>query len=359
MGSILELRLDPARYIALIRISLRDDIRLPVDSQFAVSALMMGNAYLSILPNHSARFVSRQAVCCRGRTRTAAEHPTACNPARAPQGSNGARMLVLPIGENTIDHDRGLVAATIDLAQGDTSPGEHSICRQPPRADLDTAKEKTMSEMALRQDIIDELEFEPRVNAAHIGVAVEKGVATLSGHVGSYAEKLAAEKAVKRVKGVQAIAEEIEVRFSSDKKTADDEIAARAVNILRWSAVVPPDSVLVKVQEGRVNLTGQVNWQFQRAAAEAEIRRLSGVVGVLNSVTIKPHVQPVDVKRKIEAALKRNAEIEAQRIRVTVEDGGRVGLDGYVDDWRQREAAVNAAWSAPGVERVDVRLQIS
>lgn len=216
-----------------------------------------------------------------------------------------------------------------------------------------------MSDSALRQDVIDELEFEPRVNAAHIGVAVENGVVTLSGHVGSYAEKLAAEKAAKRVKGVHAIAEEIEVRFPSDKKTADDEIAARAVNILRWSSVVPPDSVMIKVQDGWIRLSGEVNWQFQRSAAEAEIRRLSGVTGVVNGITIKPRVQPVDIKRKIEAALKRHAEIEAQGIRVTVEDGGRVGLEGYVHDWREREAATNAAWSAPGVVRVDDRLRIS
>jgi osmotically-inducible protein OsmY len=221
------------------------------------------------------------------------------------------------------------------------------------------AKEQRMSDSALRQDIIDELEFEPRVNAAHIGVAVENGVVTLSGHVGSYAEKLAAEKAAKRVKGVHAIAEKIEVRCPSDKKTADDEIASRAVNILRWSAVVPPDSVMIKVQDGWVRLSGEVNWQFQRSAAEAEIRRLSGVTGVINGITIKPRVQPVDIKRKIEAALKRHAEIEAQGIRVTVEDGGRVGLEGYVHDWREREAATDAAWSAPGVVRVDDRLRIS
>lgn len=216
-----------------------------------------------------------------------------------------------------------------------------------------------MSDSALRQDIIDELEFEPRVHAAHIGVAVEKGVVTLSGHVGSYAEKLAAEKAAKRVKGVHAIAEEIEVRFPGDKKTADDEIASRAVNILRWSAVVPPDSVMIRVQDGWVRLSGEVNWQFQRSAAEAEIRRLSGIAGVVNGITIKPRVQPVDIKRKIEAALKRHAEIEAQGILVTVEEGGRVGLEGCVHDWREREAVTDAAWSAPGVVRVDDRLRIS
>lgn len=149
-----------------------------------------------------------------------------------------------------------------------------------------------MSDIVLRQDIMDELEFEPSINAAHIGVVVDKGVVTLSGYVDSYAEKLAAEKAVKRVKGVLAIAEEVEVRFPSDKKTADDEIASRAVSILRWSAVVPADSVMVKVQHGQVHLSGQVDWRFQRSAAEAEIRRLSGVVGVMNSITSRRAFSP-------------------------------------------------------------------
>jgi osmotically-inducible protein OsmY len=216
-----------------------------------------------------------------------------------------------------------------------------------------------MSDSILRQNIIDELEFEPRVNAAHIGVAVNGGVVTLNGHVGSYAEKLAAEKAVKRVKGVKALAEEIDVRFPEDKKTADDEIAGRALSLLHWSAVVPTDSVMIKVQDGWVNLSGQVQWQYQRSAAEAEVRRLSGVVGLVNSITIKPRVQPADVKLQIEAALKRNAEIDAQQIRVSVEDGGRVSLEGFVHDWREREAAEHAAWLAPGVMRVDDRLRIS
>lgn len=216
-----------------------------------------------------------------------------------------------------------------------------------------------MTDTHLRQNIIDELDFEPRVNSAQIGVAVKDGVVTLSGHVGSYAEKLAIEKAVKRVKGVKAIAEEVVVRFPEDKKTADDEIAARAVSLLRWSAVVPADSVMVKVQDGRVNLSGQVAWQYQRSAAEVEVRRLSGVVGVVNSITIKPRVQPADVKHQIEAALKRNAEIDAQGIQVSVEGGGRVCLNGYVHGWREREAAEHAAWMAPGVTQVDDKLLIS
>ena len=216
-----------------------------------------------------------------------------------------------------------------------------------------------MSDLTLRQTVLDELEFEPSVDAAHIGVAVKNGVVTLSGHVGSYAQKLAAEQAAKRVKGVQAIAQEIEVRYPEDQKTADDEIAERALNILRWSSVVPSGNILIKVQDGWVTLSGQVSWQYQRTAAESQIRRLSGVKGVVNSIVIKPRVQPTDVKRKIEEALKRNAEIQAQAIRVRVEDGGRVELEGSVHDWRERQVAENAAWSVPGVVRVDERLHIA
>lgn len=216
-----------------------------------------------------------------------------------------------------------------------------------------------MSDQILRQSVIDELDFEPSVNAAHIGVAVDNGVVTLSGHVGSYVEKLAAERAAKRVKGVRAIAEEIVVRHPADKKTADHEIAARAINILQWSAVVPQGCVQIKVQDGWVTLTGQVDWQFQRTAAESEIRRLSGIVGVFNHITIKPRVQSVDVQHKIEGALKRNAEVEAQRIRVSVRDGGRVSLEGMVHDWRERAAVEHAAWSVPGVVGVEDHLVIA
>ncbi|MGZ5928717.1 MAG: BON domain-containing protein [Rhizomicrobium sp.] len=215
-----------------------------------------------------------------------------------------------------------------------------------------------MSDKRLQQDVIDELDFEPSVNAAHIGVTASNGVVTLSGHVGSYAEKIAAERAAKRVKGVQAIAQEIEVRYPSDKKTADDEIASRIVSILQWSAVVPRDSVQVKVQDGWVTLTGQVNWQFERAAAEAEIRRLSGVAGVINSITIRPRVEATDVKHRIEEALKRNAEVEAGGVRVSVLGGGKIALDGKVHDWRERDAVKRAAWSAAGVMAVEDRLAI-
>jgi len=215
-----------------------------------------------------------------------------------------------------------------------------------------------MNDITLRQNIVDELDFDPTVNAAHIGVAVEKGIVSLSGHVGSYAEKLAAEKAVKRVNGVRAIAEGLKVRFAGDKKTNDDEIARRALNILEWSAVIPEGRVMVKVQDGWVSLSGEVDWQHQRIGAEHLIRRLSGIQGVVNHIRLKPAVQPSDVKRQIEDALRRSAQLQASQIMVSVEDGRAVALEGVVHDWEEREAVERAAWSVPGVTRVIDRLSI-
>jgi osmotically-inducible protein OsmY len=216
-----------------------------------------------------------------------------------------------------------------------------------------------MDDKQLRQNIIDELEFEPSVDAQDIGVAVSDGVVTLSGHVSSYAEKIAAQHAVQRVKGVQAIAQEIEVRYPGEKKTADDEIAKRALNILKWDAVIPGDAVKVTVQKGWVLLTGEVDWQFQKKAAEDAIRKLSGVTGVRNFITIKPRVSAFDIKQKIENALARNAHVEARAIRVNVSDGNKVRLEGSVDSWDDRYIVENAAWSVPGVQSVDDRLAIS
>lgn len=214
------------------------------------------------------------------------------------------------------------------------------------------------SDTQLQQDVLDELDFEPSVNAAHIGVTAKNGVITLSGHAASYAEKIAAEEAARRVKGVHAIAQEIEVRYPSDKKTSDDEIAARALSVLRWNAVVPYEAVQIKVQDGWVTLLGEVEWQFQRVAAESGIRRLSGVAGVINQITLKSRIEAKDVESKIEEALKRSAEIEARGIHVSSLGGGKVALEGKVHDWQEREAVKRAAWSAPGVLAIEDRLQI-
>ena len=156
-----------------------------------------------------------------------------------------------------------------------------------------------MADKYLRQLVVDELDFDPSVDAANIGVAVESGVVTLTGHVGSYAEKMAVERAVQRVKGVHGIAEEIEIRYPADKKMADDLIAERAINIIGWDTQIPRDAVMVKVQKGWVTLTGTVDWYYQKMRAELAIRKLSGVVGVANQIELKPRVQTTDVKSKI------------------------------------------------------------
>lgn len=148
-----------------------------------------------------------------------------------------------------------------------------------------------MSDLLIRQDVLTELEFEPSVNAANIGVAVENGVATLTGHVESYVEKAAAEAATRRVKGVRAIAEHIEVRFPGRKKRADDEIAARALDIIAWDTALPDGAIDVKVERGCVMLSGEVRWHFQRLAAEEAVKKLGGVTKVRNLLTIRPTAQ--------------------------------------------------------------------
>jgi osmotically-inducible protein OsmY len=215
-----------------------------------------------------------------------------------------------------------------------------------------------MSDKTLRQAVMDELEWDPSFNAQHIGVAVEEGVVTLTGHVGSYVERLAAEKAVKRVKGVRAIAEEIEVRFAGDKKTSDDQIARRALDVIAWDSTIPKDKIQIKVQNGFVTLAGEVDWFYQRDDAEAAVRKLTGVKGLSNEIKVKPQVRGSDIKQRIETALKRNAEVEAEAIKVTVQDG-RVILDGKVKAWYERELAERTAWSAPGVVSVEDRISIN
>jgi osmotically-inducible protein OsmY len=223
---------------------------------------------------------------------------------------------------------------------------------------MTTLEEIVMGELQLRQDVLNELQFEPSVNAAHIGVAVEAGVITLSGHVGSYAEKLTAVAAARHVRGVKAIADEIEVRYASDKKTSDDEIAKRAVDILGWDTMVPSGSIQVMVRDGWITLSGSANWFYQKKEAEDDVKKLSGVRGVINNIEIRPHAKADDVKRKIEDALKRHAEVEAKAIRVTVRDDDRVLLEGNVDNWNERYAIENAAWSAAGVSSVEDRITV-
>lgn|SRR5487761_1116336 len=217
---------------------------------------------------------------------------------------------------------------------------------------------KLGEDLQLQQRVIDELTFDPSVNAAHIGVAAQQGVITLSGHVGSVAEKFAAERAVRRVKGVKAVAQELDVHLPPDKKTADDEIAQRAVKLLAWDVLIPSGAVGVKVEHGVITLSGIVEWGYQRDEAESDVRRLGGVHGVVNLIEVRPHVDAKDVQKHLRAAFERHAELEASGIRVAVKDS-HVVLTGKVKSWIEREEAERAAWSVPGVTAVEDRIVIT
>ncbi len=207
-----------------------------------------------------------------------------------------------------------------------------------------------MNDKQLRQDVIDELDFEPMIDSADIGVLAADSVITLTGHVPTYAQKIAAERAVWRVKGVKAVIQNIAVQYNGE---GDEDLAKRALGVLRWDSTVP-DDVHLTVHRGWITLTGEVTWQFQRTNAESALRRLVGVVGITNNIKLKPKASPqVDaVKRRIEDALKRSAEVEARQIRVDIRDAGKVTLEGRVDTWTERAAVERAAWSVPGVQAV-------
>jgi osmotically-inducible protein OsmY len=214
------------------------------------------------------------------------------------------------------------------------------------------------NDVRLRQDILDELEYEPSIDAANIGVSVEDGIVTLAGHVRSYAEKHAAERIAGRMMGVRAIAQALDVRLPEHKKTADDEIAGRALKILAWGAAISdPEDIRLKVEKGFVTLEGTVDWHFQRSAAENSVRVLTGVTGIDNQLRIRPRMNVVDVRHGIREALKRNAETEAENIEVEV-SGSHVILRGKVQSLRERVMAERAAWSAPGVTVVEDHLRI-
>lgn len=209
----------------------------------------------------------------------------------------------------------------------------------------------------LQEDVINELQWEPRVEHTNIGVAAKDGVITLSGYVGSYAEKIAAEKAARRVRGVRGLAEEIEIRLPSEAKTTDPEIAKRIADMFDWSAQIPKGRIAVKVEKGWVTLSGQVDSHFQRKSAFDLVSRISGVKGVSNLVEVKAVPSTYDVRERIIAAFKRNADLDAQTITVTAE-GNTVKLGGKVHAWYEREIAERAAWSAPGVNRIEDNIAV-
>lgn len=213
------------------------------------------------------------------------------------------------------------------------------------------------TDIQLKADVMAELAWDPAINATAIGVQVKDGVVALSGHLDSYAEKHAVEKAVRRVCGVRGIAVELDVKLAPDHRRSDSEIAQAALHALRLHTWVPEDQIKVEVEDGWVTLSGEVNWHYEIASAEQCIRRLLGVRGLTNKLTVKSRVSENDVSADIIAALTRQAQRDAMRIDIGVE-GGIVTLSGDVHSMAEHDAAINAAWSTRGVSRVVDRLTV-
>lgn len=212
------------------------------------------------------------------------------------------------------------------------------------------------SDAIIRQLVAENLDSDPSVTADGIGVAVRDGVVTLSGHVPSYAEKLAAVRSARRIRGVKAVAQDLVVRLPQGKKRNDDEIATRAIAILDWSLHGAKD-ITVTVDDGWVTLSGQVNWRYEKQDAEHAIRLLGGVTGVSNTIAIRPRVGAVEIRENIQRAFRRNAEIEGSAISVAV-NGSTVTLSGKVKAWYEKRIATESAWTIAGVTEVRDNISI-
>jgi osmotically-inducible protein OsmY len=214
------------------------------------------------------------------------------------------------------------------------------------------------SDSEIERDVRDELKWDPDLNADDIAVSVKNGIVTLAGFVPSYADKFEAEAAAKRVAGVHAVANDLEVRLPAIDERPDPDIARDAVAALKAELPISHDRIKVIVKDGWMSLEGGVEWQYQKTTAENAVRRVKGVKGVTNVIAVKPKVEPSELKRKIMEAFKRNAEVDANRITVEA-SGSEVILKGTVRSWIEREEAERVAWSAPGITKVEDRIVVS
>ena len=206
----------------------------------------------------------------------------------------------------------------------------------------------------LRRRVVDELEYDPSIDATTIAVAVQEGVVTLSGTVPNYAQKQSAERAVKRVAGVKAVAEDLTVKLAGAARN-DTDIAHNALTNLRFNVSVPADRIRITVEDGWITMEGEVDWQYQRAAAENSVKYMQGVKGITDNIRIKSRIDTADIKAKIQSAFARRAQLDANQIVVESVDG-KVTLRGHVQSWSERRQAEDAAWAAPGVTKVEDNL---
>lgn len=213
------------------------------------------------------------------------------------------------------------------------------------------------SDLQIQQDVINQLNWEPFVKVSNVGVSVKNGIVTLAGQVDSFAQKVAAEKAVRKVAGVKAIAEDIQITVESGNKTSDTDIAAAVLYALKWHSAVPEEAIHIKVENGNVTLEGEVDWEYQRHSAKIAVTNLVGVCNVYNNMTVKPKVTAGDVTASINSAFQRAATIDAERITVEVV-GNKVILRGKVRTYVEKEDAEDAAWCAPGITTVESHLKV-
>ena len=215
-----------------------------------------------------------------------------------------------------------------------------------------------MNSEKLHRYVLEELKFDPRVDSSGVGVSVHDRIVTLTGHVNNYADKIAIADAVARVKGVRGVVMDIEVRRSPEPQLTDEEVAKRATTVLDWNTAIPRGAVKVTVEEGFLTLSGSVDWQYQRAQAEQDLRGLAGVAGLTNQIVIRRVTKKEDIKNSIKEAMHRRADVQVSAIRVDVDEQGQVVLKGKVHDWIARNAVEDAAWLVAGVRNVDNQVKI-